>query len=602
MKKIKSAIFSLSKFSPMKSTPFLLATVLILSVLPGFGQSATTTAITDTPATTLCITHANIVDVVSNKTLPDQTIIIQNDRIVTTGPSKKVKVPAAATVIDAAGRYAMPGMTDAHIHFFQSGGLYTRPDAVNLSAVYPYEKDQQWVKEHLADMMARYLACGITTVADVGGPFSNFAVRDSVHADPRATNAWVTGPPVSTYLPPNLDKKDPPIVKVTTPEEARALVQKQLPYKPDFIKIWYIVVPGQPAESTLHIVKATIAESHAHGLKVAVHATQYETAKLAVTAGADILVHSVDDKVFDKDMLQLLKSRHTVYIPTLTVMHGYKRAFTQQFDFSAHDLAYGDPFMLGTLTDLQHIDKSVANFDYKAMRSRHKIPAKEDTIMLQNLKLAQDAGVNIVAGTDAGNIGTLHASSFFGELQAMQQAGLSNREIIRAATINAAIGFGKDKDYGSIEKGKVADLILLDKDPVQQLDALANVQTIIHRGVPFRQQDLLSATPAALVQQQLNAYNARNIEAFLAPYSDSIAIYNQTSGKLLMQGKEQMRQRYAAMFSKAPELHCQLVNRIVLGNTVIDQERITGVDAKPLEAVAIYTIQEGKIVKAAFIH
>lgn len=582
----------------MKRCPLLLAVILVIYSLPGYTQSAATPD--KTPAS-LCITHASLIDVATSKVLTDQTIIIENGRILATGPSKKVKAPAGATVIDATGRYVMPGMTDAHIHFFQTGGLYTRPDALDLRAVYSYEKDQQWAKEHLSDMMARYLACGITTVADVGGPFSNFAIRDKVNADPLATNAWVTGPLVSTYLPANLDKKDPPIVKVTTPEEARELVRKQLPYKPDFIKIWYIVVPGMPAESTLHIVKATIEESHAHGLKVAVHATEYETAKLAVTAGADILVHSVDDEVLDTEMLQLLKNKQTVYIPTLTVMHGYKRAFTQQFDFPAHDLAYGDPFMLGTLTDLQHIDKTVAGFEYKTMRTRHHLSSKEDTVMRMNLKLAQQAGVNVVAGTDAGNIGTLHASSFFTELQAMQQAGLSNWEIIRSATINAAKGFGKDKDYGSIEKGKIADLLLLTKDPVQDLSALADIQTVIHRGVQIQPKELLAPTPVVLVQEQVNAYNARNIEAFLAPYTDSIAIYDQASGKLLMQGKEQMRKRYAGIFEKATELHCQVVNRIVMGNTIIDHERITGMGENPIEAVAVYTVANGKIVKVSFI-
>lgn len=585
----------------MKYYYLLLTATLLAPALTAGAQSSISTT-TSNSAATLCIAHANVIDVVNNKTLSDQTILIENDRIVQAGPSKKIKVPASAITIDATGKYVMPGMTDAHIHFFQTGGLYTRPDALDLRTVYPYDKDQQWVKDHLGDMMARYLACGITTVADVGGPFSNFSVRDKVNKDPLSTNAWVTGPLISTYLPPNLDEKDPPIVKVTTPAAARELVKKQLPYKPDFIKIWYIVVPGQPAESTLPIVKAAIEESHAHGLKVAVHATEYETAKLAVSAGADILVHSVDDKPFDTGMLQLLKSKQTVYIPTLTVMHGYKRAFTQQFNFPAHDLTYGDPFMLGTLTDLQHIDVNVAKFDYHQLRTQHTVPSAEDTIMLQNLKLAQDAGVNIVAGTDAGNIGTLHASSFFTELKAMQSAGLSNRDILRAATINAAKGFGKDADYGSIDKGKIADLLILDKDPAQDLDALADIKNIVHRGKQIQTSTLLPPTPAVLAQQQLNAYNSRNIEAFLAPYSDSVIIYEHITGKVQMQGKEAMRKRYSAFFERAKTLHCQLVNRIVMGNTVIDQERVTGAGDKPMEAVAVYTIENGKISRVTFIH
>lgn len=584
----------------MKYYSLLLTATLLAPVLPAYAQSGVSTTQAQR-ATTLCITHASVIDVVNNRTLPDQTLIIENDRIIQAGPSKKMKVPAGATTVDATGKYVMPGMTDAHIHFFQSGGLYTRPDALDLRTVYSYEKDQQWVKDHLSDMMARYLACGITTVADVGGPFSNFTIRDRVSKDPLGTNAWVTGPLISTYLPPNLDEKDPPIVKVTTPEGARELVKKQLPYKPDFIKIWYIVVPGQPAESTLPIVKATIEESHAHGLKVAVHATEYETAKLAVTAGADMLVHSVDDKLFDSGMLQLLKTRQTVYIPTLTVMHGYKRAFTQQFNFPAHDLTYGDPFMLGTLTDLQHIDVNIAKFDYHQMRTKYTVPSAEDTIMLQNLKLAQDAGVTIVTGTDAGNIGTLHASSYFTELKAMQSAGLSNRDILRAATINAAKGFGKEQEYGSADKGKIADLLILDKDPVQDLEALAHISNVIHRGKLIKTDSLLPSTPAVLAQQQLNAYNTRNIEAFLAPYSDSVVIYDQTTGKVQLRGKEAMRKRYSAFFERAKTLHCQLVNRIVVGNTVIDHELVTGAGDKPMEAVALYTIENGKISRVTFI-
>ncbi|WP_315816670.1 amidohydrolase family protein [Paraflavitalea speifideaquila] len=104
--------------------------------------------------------------------------------------------------------------------------------------------------------------------------------------------------------------------------------------------------------------------------------------------------------------------------------------------------------------------------------------------MLTNLKLAQDAGVLVVTGTDAGNIGTHHAASYYDELLVMKQAGLTNAEIIRAATINAAQGFGKDKDYGSVEKGKIADLLLLDKDPLQDLTVLSQINTVIHRGYP----------------------------------------------------------------------------------------------------------------------
>lgn len=579
---------------------FGLLPILISLSLSMFAQTPSAAGKMEKPTIPIVIKQVNVVDVVTGKVEADQTVVIGQDRIVAAGPSKKVKAPANATVIDGTGKYLMPGMMDAHIHFFQSGGLYTRPDGVNLDKVYPYEKDQQWIKDNLYGLMGRYLACGITTVIDVGGPMSNYSIRDSVNAYIAAPNAWVTGPLISTYQPPNLDKKDPPIIKVTTPEEARELVKKQLPYKPDFIKIWYIVLPGQKAEKTLPIVEATIAESHAHGVKVAVHATEYETAKLAVTAGADILVHSIDDKVLDKEMLQLLKTKQTVYIPTLIVAQNYNRTFTQQFDFTAHDFRYADPFMLGTLMDPQHIEKSKQTFDYKKMRNFLQVPDKADSTMLTNVKLAQDAGVLVVAGTDAGNIGTHHASSFYDELLAMKQAGLSNVAIIRAATINAAKGFGKDKDYGSISTGKVADLLLLDKDPLQDITVLSHIHTVIHRGVPMQPQQLVAVTPEILAQQQLNAYNARNIDAFLEPYSDSVRIYG-FPDKLMMKGKEEMRKSYSSLFTNVKELHCQLVNRIVQGNTVIDQENVTGFGDKPVKAIAVYKIRDGKIAEVYFM-
>jgi imidazolonepropionase-like amidohydrolase len=568
---------------------FVFATAL-LSLLSNFTYSQNTTA----------IVHANVVNVVTGKLDPDQTILIDSNRITAVGAFKKIKIPANATTIDATGKYVMPGMIDAHIHFFQSGGLYTRPDGVNLGAVYPYEKDQQWIRDNLGGLMARYLACGITTVADVGGPFSNYEVRSKVNANPKSPDAWVTGPLISTYLPPNLDKKDPPIVKVTTPDEARELVKKQLPYKPDFIKIWYIAQSTEDAKKNVDIVKAAIDESHANGLKVAVHATEYETAKLAVQNGADILVHSVDDKVLDDEMLQLLKSKQIVYIPTLIVAQNYTRTFTQQFNFTNYDLRYGDPFMIGTLMDIQHIDKSKLPFDYKNLRKRFSIPDRADSTMRTNVKLVQQKGGLVVAGTDAGNIGTQHASSFMDELLVMKDAGLTNTEIIRSATINAAKGFGKEKDYGSIEKGKFANLLLLDRDPLQDFSALQQVDTVMKHGVIYNTARLLPVTPEILAQQQLNAYNLRNIDAFLEPYADSVEIYS-FPNELMMKGKENMRKNYATMFERVTDLHCDVTKRIVQGNTVIDHETVTGFGPKPVNAIAIYKIENGKIAKVYFI-
>ncbi len=546
------------------------------------------------------VTGAAFINTADGKVIENAVILVEGDRIKDVGRAGKLKIPAGVKVIYATGKWILPGMIDGHIHLFQSGGLYTRPDAVNLSSFYPYEKDQQWIKDNRADLMRRYLACGVTSLVDVGGPFSNFDVRTYCNASPIAPNVYVTGPLISTYQPPNLDKNDPPIIKVKNEEEARELVRKQLPYKPDFIKIWYIVLPGQSAEKTLPIVKATIEEAHKNNLKVAVHATEYATATLAVKAGCDILVHSINDKPADAAFIELLKTKKITYIPTMIVGQKYREMFTQQHSLSQHDFKYANPFALGSIFDLQHLQGKGVPFDYKKMRAARRVVNEEDSLMGISLKLLSGAGINIAAGTDAGNIGTQHASSYLAELLAMRAAGMSNMEVLAAGTINAARGFGKDNLIGSLDKGKLADFIILDKNPLDDLNNLGFISSVVHRGNIISTDTLLASSPEILVQQQLNAYNNRDIEAFLAPYSDSVEIY-EFPAKLLSKGKDKMRPDYAGMFERVKALHCNLVKRVVEGNTVIDQESVTGFGPNAFKAIAIYKISKGKIQQVYFI-
>jgi len=117
----------------------------------------------------------------------------------------------------------------------------------------------------------------------------------------------------------------------------------------------------------------------------------------------------------------------------------------------------------------------------------------------------------------------------------------------------------------------------------------------------FSQDMLTKNAPEELAQEQLEEYNARDIDAFLAPYAEDVELYT-FPNELNTKGKSEMRKQYEQMFANTPDLHCELVNRIVNGNTVIDHERITGFSkGKAFEAVAIYKIGEGKIKKVYFI-
>src|SRR5207237_9068934 len=104
-------------------------------------------------------------------------VVIDGERISSLASTNVAKAPHGARVIDCACKFILPGYIDTHIHFFQSGDLFTRPDAADFTKIRPYAEEVAWIKSHLNDVFARYLRCGITSVVDVGGPMWNFEVR-----------------------------------------------------------------------------------------------------------------------------------------------------------------------------------------------------------------------------------------------------------------------------------------------------------------------------------------------------------------------------------------------------------------------------------------
>jgi imidazolonepropionase-like amidohydrolase len=437
------------------------------------------------------ITNVTIVDVVNQKLVPAQTVVIRNGIISNVQPSKKIKIPSGATVIDGKGKYLMPGLTDAHVHFFQSGGIYTRPDVIDLRKYYPYEKEIDWVHNHMEDFLQRYVKAGITSVIDVGSNYHFLQQRDSFENKTYAPRIFMTGPLLTSYEPlvfKNL-KNEEPFMLVKTAEDGIKGVQAELPYHPDFIKIWYIVSRNKDsveasAKEFEPVAKAIIDEAHKHHLKVAVHATQRITAQLAVESGCDYLVHGIDDEIVSDDFIKLLKSKNVIDCPTLIVEDGYFKTFGQNMHYSAYDVAISNPQQLASIQDLEHVDTVLTGF-YK---KRFNMPAMknmfvhQDSVRMVNLKKMIDGGITIVAGTDAGNIGTQHASSLFDELKAMKESGLSNWQIIQSATINPTRILDKQDSLGSIAVGKKADLVLLNANPVEDLDNITHINLVVNKG------------------------------------------------------------------------------------------------------------------------
>ena len=437
----------------------------------------------------ISLVGATVINPADGKVLPNATIVIDGDRIERLAMGKQ----DAATLgkqIACVGKFILPGYIDTHVHFFQSGDLFTRPDVADLTKVRPYAEEVAWVKSHPPDVFSRYLRSGITSVVDVGGPFWNFEVRKTAKATAKAPRVAVAGPLISSVSRPQLDLGDPPIVKIETPEQAREFVRKLAAQNPDLVKIWYIVDKDHPVESFRPIAHATIEESHAHKIRVAVHATELETARAAVEEGADILVHSVIDKPVDEAFVKLLKERNIILCPTLVVFERYGRTFSHQLNLTPEEQKWGNPEVIASLdvTKIpqdklpQRIKDALA--DPKAALDKIN---KTYEVALPNLKRLEDAGVTIAAGTDAGNIGTIHGPALFREFQLMKEAGLTPMQILQCVTVNAAklVGGETGAHVGKIENGYSADLVILKSNPLEDIRHASDIDTVIKNGMAY---------------------------------------------------------------------------------------------------------------------
>src|SRR5881396_1670357 len=421
---------------------------------------------------------------------PDSTVIVAGGRIGSIGPAGSTAVPAGATRIDGKGKWVVPGLIDSHVHFFQSGNLYTRPDVADFNAWMPYAKEVERNKRRLAATFKVWLASGVTSVVDIGGPFWNFEMRDAALKSPAAPRVAVAGPLLSMVDRVKLDLGDPPIIKIASADEARALVRRELERRPDYIKVWFIHRQGDDLAAQEAIVKAAGDAAHAAGVRLAVHATELVVAKASLRAGADFLVHSVDDAAVDEEFLALAKKNRALYCPTLFVTMGYRYALSNTWQPTEAERRLADPQILAAMSDLQRIPREMLPERVaKAMASPPQV--KPSATALANLNKVWDAGIPVAMGTDSGNIGTLHGPSVFREMEIMTQAGLTPLQVLRSATSNGAKTMGMERGIGSLAPGRLADLVILDADPLADVLNLSRIHRVIKDGKLFAPDELI---------------------------------------------------------------------------------------------------------------
>jgi imidazolonepropionase-like amidohydrolase len=443
-------------------------------------------ALPGVPPPPRALVGATLVDGTGGAPIPDAAVVLRDGKIECAGTRAACPVPAGVDTTDLKGLWLTPGLIDAHVHFSQTGWADGRPDSIDMRAQHPYEKVVAGLARHPERFGRSYLCSGVTSVFDVGGyawtlnlpqwAEPNFEVPRIAAAGPLLSTIdhWLNVPGERQFL------------VLTGPDAARDGVRYLAERGSAAVKVWYIVTPEQPVEKSAEAVRAAGAAARERGLPLIVHATGLAEAKEALKAGAKVLVHSVWDLPVDAELIDLARKNGAIYCPTLTVPRGYQRMFEAAAARKAPavDDPNGcvDPETLARVAETAQAPPPQA-LTAEQLKARDARIAERERIGAANLKRVFEAGIPIAMGTDAGNPLTLHGPAVYAEMEAMQAAGLTPMQVLVASTRGGAAAMGREKEIGTVEKGKLADLLVVGADPTADVANLRQVRYVVRGGV-----------------------------------------------------------------------------------------------------------------------
>ncbi len=391
----------------------------------------------------MCLSGITLIDGTGSPACDNCSIVIEGKRFAAVGAEGQVQIPQGTTECwHLPGLTALPGLIDVHVHLLADprpeSGLSMRAPSNELLALraVPFARST--------------LEAGFTTVRDMAAPNEPIfalrqAIADGVHSGPRIIASGrcltITGGHGTQY--------DWPMAwEVDGPQEFLSGVRRQASLGADLIK----VMATRPALSspyrggpsfTVEEMQLGVAEAHAAGMLVAAHAhTSVEGIRNAVLAGVDCLEHGdpADDATLDR-----MAAQGTWLVPTLAASQGLCQAA------KSDSFPYGEPV-------------------------RQRVQQKFE-LALDTVRRARERGVRIAAGTDAGFTAVWHGGNAI-EMALLVQAGLSSMEAIRAATLHAAQACGRADALGTVEAGKLADLVVVDGNPLENIELLQDTRRI----------------------------------------------------------------------------------------------------------------------------
>ncbi|RTQ45245.1 amidohydrolase family protein [Hymenobacter gummosus] len=400
-----------------------------------------------------------LLDVRAGRLLTEQTVVVENGRVLAVQAGYAAAGSGADKVIDLKNRTVLPGLIDCHVHLEgeTSPNGFLEEFTLNPADV-----------AYRAEAYARTtLRAGFTTVRDLGGSGVNVALRNAINrglvVGPRVFTAGkaISGTgghmdPTNGYRLDMMGVPGPAEGVANGPAEARQAVREQYKRGADLIKIaatggvLSVAKDGSAPQMTEEEIRAAVETAHDLGLRVACHAHGAEGMKRAVRAGVNSIEHGtlMDDEVF-----KLMKKYGTWYVPTII-------AGKSVADSAAKNPNYYPPLVTP-----------------KALAIGPRLQG--------TFGRAYKAGVKIAFGTDAS---VYRHGVNAKEFQYMVEAGMPPLEALRAATLNAAELLGQTDNLGALEPGKLADVVAVDGDPLQDVGALLRVRFVMKQGAVYRQE------------------------------------------------------------------------------------------------------------------
>ena len=438
------------------------------------------------PSSSIVFTHATVIDVRTGQVIPEQTIVITGDRI--TALSPRARVPADAQVVNLTGRFVIPGLWDMHVHAL-------------------------WSNEQIDRMFKLFLANGVTAIRDMGSPLP---VDETLSWRTKVANETVLGPRIiaAGKLVDGPKPVWPDSVAVETVEQARTAVDTLQKEGVDFIKVYsrlprsaYFAVAEEAKKDGLpyvgHVpIYVSASEASTAGQRSIEHLSELLFAcssdesdlrkRLVATAiGAerdrlrkeqmDVVVNTFSSRKAMR-LSQLFAKNDTWQVPTLLVQYTY--AYMNPYEL--HDslgVRYVPPDAVqGWIDRLNSFRKTRGEEDMKAQKRSYELE-------IQLVRMMHRSGVRFMTGTDAE---TFYPAGFglHTELGLFVSAGFSSLEALQAATLNPAVFFGRTKDFGTIEVGKLADLVILEANPLNDIRNTEQIAGVVAAGRYLDRQEL----------------------------------------------------------------------------------------------------------------